>query len=75
MIYIKCEHSIENIRVVWHIEKQMSYYKVVSPIAHCIACNSNLHETDKNAKAAIDMVMIEISRRLENAEFKEESKK
>jgi hypothetical protein len=75
MIYIQCEHSIENIRVVWHIERQMSTYKVVSPIAHCIACNSNLYEAEKNAKAAIALVMIDISRRLKNAEFKEESKK
>lgn len=55
-----CEHPIEQIRVVMHIVKQLSSadsktYRVEKATAHCISCNSNLPETEKNARIAIDV--------------------
>lgn len=58
-----CEHPMEQIRVIWHISKHGMGYRVLSPRAHCLACNSSLPETETNARLAIDLVMIECGRR------------
>jgi hypothetical protein len=57
---INCLHPINLIRVVFHLEKTLNddtsnSYHVEKATAHCIECNSNLQETDKNGRMAIDI--------------------
>lgn len=63
MTNITCPHPLDKIRVVWHIVSRMSSYRVLKPRAHCIGCNTTLHDTDKQAIMAIDLVMVEAARR------------
>lgn len=60
--YIKCEHPLDKVRVVWHIIKWGNSYKVEEPRAHCIQCNTSLHPIDKQAIFAIDLVMVKAGR-------------
>lgn len=66
MTYINCEHPIDQIRIVWSIQRNGSIQYAEIKIAHCILCNSHLPLSEEHAKLAIDLVMIAAARKEEH---------
>lgn len=58
-----CKHELDNIRIVWDIRKMGSGYRVETPRAVCLACNTHLPDIEPQARLAIDLVMVEVARR------------